>query len=94
MKEELEKLQAIINEIELLTVITKRFGTENVNKMLIQKKIEDGIIENFHNAESYQLDMMKNNYRFQYYEEDVVNKLVDKAIIKNTRLKKLEQLSR
>jgi hypothetical protein len=94
MIEELKKLQAATDDMKLITEIAERFGAENVSKMLFRKKIEDGIINNFHNADIYQLNMMRDKYRFQYYDEDVINKLVDKAIIKNTRLEKLKQLNK
>jgi len=94
MKKELEKLKKACEEMELITKIAKKYGYSKVGEMMLQKKIEDSIISKFHTANLHQLNMMKDSYRFQYYDKDVVNKFVNNTIIKVTRLEKLKKIKK
>lgn len=83
----LEKLQKDILELQDFAVRSKNFAS-NIEAATF-KNIEEGIIENLHKANKYQLHMILNNYRFRYYTE--LNK--DKnLIIKELRDNKFKEI--
>jgi len=96
LKEMLEKLSDSIKEMSEVVEVSKKYPkNKDVFGLLLDKKIEDGIIDNLHNANEYQLKRMKDWY-WKYYKEDkifshkpeerVVNR-IDRAIINNKREK-------
>ncbi len=57
------------------------------------KKIEDGLLDNIHNANESQLNHMISNYRFRYYTDYNIDKdLLKSEITKRLRDNKLKQL--
>jgi hypothetical protein len=92
MEDLLKKLEKACVEMELISTLTEKYkNNEIVAQMLFNKKIEDGIIEKFGNASINQLKMMK-SYKFKYYGKEITDKLIDQAILKNTRRAKLLQI--
>jgi hypothetical protein len=65
---------------------------ELISEKLIYQKIEDEILNNLRNADLKWLNMLKNEYKWQYYGKDVTDKILDKAILRKTRLLKLIRL--
>jgi len=93
MKDLLKKLENACEELELIFELTEKYkNNEIVSQMLFNKKLEDGIIRKFGNASINQLKMMK-SYRFKYYGKEITDKLIDQAIIKNTRRTKLIRIN-
>lgn len=59
----------------------------------LYKNIEDGLLDNIHNANESQLNHMMSNYRFRYYTEYNTDKdLLKSEITKRLRDNKLKQL--
>ncbi len=87
----LERLEKVSEEMRLFTEITKKFG-DDASRMLLYKKIEDGIFSKLHTANLHQLNSMKNGYKFRYYDKEIAKTLIDKAILQIIRRKKLEKI--
>lgn len=64
-----------------------------MKEMLIYKKIEDGILAKLHLAKLYQLNMLKKTYKFKYYSDETIDKLIENQIVKITRKEKLEKIN-
>jgi hypothetical protein len=67
---------------------------DQVHRLLIAKKIEDGIIDAFYNATYEQLETLKRNYYWKYYKKDYVNDLIDKHMKNRKRRDKLRNLEK
>lgn len=55
------------------------------------KSIEDGILQSLHTAQLFQLKNIK-NFNFRYYDQEDVNKIIDKEIAKCIRREKLKKI--
>ena len=102
LKEMLEKLSDTMSEMKEVVEVSEKYPDEDVYKKLLDKRIEDGIIENLHNASEKQLERMKKWY-WKYYKEDKmfshlpdekVSNKIDETIIKKKREKKFERILR
>jgi len=93
MEDLIKSLEKSCEELELLNEVSKRAhgDSSRITELLFYKKVEDGYIANFHKATLYQLNMMK-SFRFRYYKDEDMRKLIDAAIIKVTRREKLNKL--
>jgi len=90
----IERLKTICDDMELLTELTLKYKDNKVvGDMLMYKKIEDGIIEKFNLASEYQLNYMKDRYTFRYYDKEMMVKVIDAQIIKNSRRDKMKKLT-
>ena len=90
--ESLSKLSKQLEEtIEITKRANKNFGGDYFQAEL-RKKIEDGILDNIHNATSDQLSRLARNYRFMYYYEYNDDDVFLSEIKKKLRDKKLEDL--
>lgn len=93
MDELIEKLKKSGEELQLITELTLKYKDNKiVSEMLFYKKLEDGILSKLSTANIFQLNMLKNSYKFKYYDEKMTNKLIDIAILKNTRKLKLDNI--
>jgi len=94
MEELINGLKKACEELELITEVSKRCqgDASRISEMLLWKKVEDGYIANFHKANLFQLNLMKTSYRFRYYKDEDMRKLIDAAIVKVTRRQKLEKI--
>jgi hypothetical protein len=94
MRDAIESLSNLSKQLEETLEITKRanknFGGDYFQAEL-RKKIEDGILDNIHNATSDQLSIVR-NYRFMYYYEYNDDDVFLSEIKRRLRDKKLEDL--
>ena len=91
----LEKCCESLEELKLITELLSKYGTiEQVQTKLLQKKIEDGMLNNLHNANEHQLKMLKEkDYRFfRYYDFKDIEPIIDIAIVNNDRRNKINRL--
>jgi hypothetical protein len=95
MNEFNNKLESMVKTLEEMTeVLDKSVSSrEHVSGLMLSKKIEDGILDNIHNANESQLNHMISNYRFRYYTDYNIDKdLLKSEITKRLRDNKLKQL--
>jgi len=95
LDELITKLESQIEELKLHTDILIRCkgDVKYASRMLLDKQIEDGMINNFHNATEYQLDSLKSGYRWHYYNyNEYVSKLIDLELLRKKREKKLMRI--
>lgn len=91
----LEKCCESMEELKLIAELLNKYGTiEVVQQKLLQKKIEDGMLNNLHNANEYQLNMLKDrSYRFfKFYDIKDIDPIIDIAIVNNDRRRKINRL--
>jgi hypothetical protein len=95
MEDLIKKLEKACEELELITELTEKYKDNKiVAEKLFYKKVEDGLLANLHNANLHQLNMMKNSYKFYYYnDKNITNKLIDTQIVKTTRKEKLKKIN-
>jgi hypothetical protein len=95
MKDVIESLSNLSKQLEETIEIKKRsnrsFGGDYFQAEL-RKKIEDGILNNIHNATSDQLTRLERDYRFMYYYEYNDSDVFLSEIKRRLRDKKLEDL--
>jgi hypothetical protein len=98
MNEINNKLESMVKTLEEMTeVLDKSVSSrEHVSGLMLSKKIEDGILDNIHNANESQLNHMIFNFRFRYYtyytDYNTDKDLLKSEIIKRLRDNKLKQL--
>jgi hypothetical protein len=95
MNEFNNKLESMIKTLEEMTeVLDKSVSSkEHVTSIMLSKKIEDGLLDNIHNANESQLNHMIFNYRFRYYTDYNTDKdLLKSEITKRLRDNKLKHL--
>jgi 3-dehydroquinate dehydratase len=89
------KLESVIKTLEEMTeVLNKSVSSkEHVSSVMLSKKIEDGLLDNIHNANESQLNNIISNYRFRYYTEYNTDKdLLKSEITKRLRDNKLNKI--
>lgn len=65
-------------EFELVSEFKSRFVKADADsRMISYKKKEDDILDGLCGAAVYMLRACKANYRYQYYEKEMVGKLID-----------------
>lgn len=90
-----DKLKSMIKSLEEMTdILNKSVDTnEHVSRVNLSKRIEDGILDNIHNADNHQLNHILNSYQFRYYTDFNKNKeLLKREINKRLRSYKLNKL--
>ena len=95
MNEINNKLESMIKTLEEMTeVLDKSVSSkEHVSSIMLSKKIEDGLLDNIHNANESQLDHIISNYRFRYYTDYNTDKdLLKSEIVKRLRDIKLNKI--
>jgi hypothetical protein len=95
MNEFNNKLESMIKTLEEMTeVLDKSVSSkEHVSSVMLSKKIEDGLLDNIHNANESQLNHMISNYRFRYYTDYNTDKdLLKSEIVKRLRDIKLNKI--
>jgi hypothetical protein len=103
LKEMLEKLSTSIKEMSETIEVSKKYpDNKDISGLLLQKRIEDGLIKNLHNASQEQLEKMKNGY-WRYYKDDEmfshkpekkIENYINELIVKKKREKKIERILR
>jgi 3-dehydroquinate dehydratase len=95
MNELTKKLESIIETLEEMESVLNKSNSnrESVSMSILFKNIEDGILDNIHNANNKQLNHIIHNYTFRYYTEYNTDKdLLKSEINKRTRDIKLNDL--
>jgi hypothetical protein len=93
MEDLLKKLDSTVSQMEEDLEILRRGGLSNFTKTSVFKKVEDGILENIHNANKHQLRLMNSgNYKFQYYTEYNNRETLRKEIKRRLRIKQIGQI--
>lgn len=94
MNELESKLSSMINSLnELTEVLNKSKSKQDISMSFFYKNIEDGILDNIHDANQYQLNHMMNSYIFRFYTEFNTDKeLLRNEIQRRLRENKLEKL--
>lgn len=90
-----DKLKSMIKSLEEMTdILNKSVDTnDHVSRVNLFKRIEDGILDNIHNADNHQLNHILNSYQFRYYTDFNKNKeLLKREINKRLRSYKLNKL--
>lgn len=94
LEKSLEKLCDSMQEFKfILELLDKYKKPEIVAQQLLQKKIEDGLLANLHNANSYQIKRLKNAMYFRYYDINDIHPILDIAYnraIRREKMKKIE----
>ena len=71
--ESLKSLSIQMREVTEIIEATKKHPAEkDISKLVLNKRIEDGLIENFYKASEYQLTHMRDVHYWKYYKEDVM----------------------
>lgn len=93
MKELISLLEKVSDDISDITDITKRSKEIGVTTdvAFTFKSIEDGILNNIHNATNEQINKLK-TYKFKYYHELNDNDVLLSEIRKRLRDSKLKDL--
>jgi hypothetical protein len=66
----INNLESCVKSLENMIEITKRKGSRSYSECETFKKIEDGILDSIHNANTHQLNVILNGgYKFRYYTE-------------------------
>ena len=74
-------------EFELVAEFKSRFVKADADsRMMSYKKKEDELLDSLCGAAVYMLKACKANYRYQYYEKEMVGKLID-AILDSRKKK-------
>lgn len=93
MEELLKRIKDTTEELELISELLKKYkDIKIVGDKLFEKKLEDGIINNFHIASIEQLKSLKKRYYFKYYDKEDIDKLIDITIKNRIRKDKLNKL--
>ena len=89
-----EKLIEMIDKINELKDLAERSNKSrrDTSTLFIYKGIEDGILDNIHNASKEQLVRFLRDYRFSYYTEYNDKQLLQSEINKRLRDNKLKQI--
>lgn len=89
-----KKLENLIEKVNDLKDLSERSKSErkDITTMSLHKKIEDGVLDNIHNANKSQLINFLKNYRFQYYTEYNDKELLKNEVNRRLRDNKLKQL--
>ena len=90
-----EDLENLIKKVSDLKDLSERSQSErkDITTMSVYKKVEDGVLDNIHNASKSQLINFLENYRFYYYTEYNNNKeLLKNEVNRRLRDDKLKQL--
>ena len=102
LEESLKLLSEKMSEITEIVEVTQKFtGLDDYSRLLIDKKIEDGILNNLHNASIKQLIFLRDNYYWSYYKEDVtfshkpekkIENILNSMILNKQRLDKFNRI--
>jgi hypothetical protein len=66
----INNLESCVKSLENMIEITKRKGSRSYSECETFKKIEDGVLDSIHNANTHQLNVILNGgYKFRYYTE-------------------------
>lgn len=99
MEELIERLKKSCEDLELISELTSKYRDNKVvANMLLNKKIEDGILCKLHTATIDQLQKLKSDfspfgYKFKYYDEKMIDRLIDTQILKTARKQKLDLIN-
>jgi len=110
LKEMLEKLSNSMEEMKEVAKVTEKYPNEkDIFRLLLDKKIEDGMMKNLHNASEEQLkrlvpdcDCGQCGYYWRYYKEDVmfshnpeprIKNLINEIIKNKKRERKLRRIT-
>jgi len=95
MDELIERIEKMSEELRDFRVLLEKYGDIGIaSDVLMHKKIEDGIIKNFHIANDFQLKHMRDKYNFKYYDKEIMVKVIDAQIIKNKRRDKMIEINK
>lgn len=85
MEQEIRSLESAIEKMQQLNDALKKRQGEPVGQMLMYKKIEDGMIENFHIMTDHQIKNLLRGFKFKWYKELNSQKVLEDAIKKAKR---------
>lgn len=89
----LDKLKKNISDLEIMTELSKKgYDMNAISNELLRKKIEDGLIVNFNNASTSQLNTLKNSKYFRYYDQKEVNLIIDAELKRKLREQKIKRI--
>jgi hypothetical protein len=95
LEEMLEKLSNSLKEMSEVVEVSQKYPQhKDVYGLVLDKRIEDGLIKNLHNASEEQLKIMKNSFHWKYYkeEEKKIENRINELIVNKKRSKKLERI--
>lgn len=68
LKEMLEKLSNAMKDMSEIVEVSQKYpNNKDIFGLLLDKRIEDGLINNLHNASEEQLKRLKEDYGWRYY---------------------------
>jgi len=92
----------MMSEMSEYVEASKKYpDNKDVSRLVLDKRIEDGIIKNLPNASEKQLIRMRDDFYWRYYKEDVkfsykpekcIENRINELIIAKKREKKLERI--
>ena len=103
LKEMLEKLSKAMRDMSEVVEVSQKYPqNKDIFGLLLNKRIEDGLINNLYNASEEQLKRMKNDFGWRYYKEDKmfshnpdekIQNQIDGLILNKKREKKLKRIN-
>jgi 3-dehydroquinate dehydratase len=82
-----------VKTLENIMEITKRKGSRSYSECETFKKIEDGILDSIHNANTHQLNVILNGgYKFRYYTELNKKETIQSEVQRRIRESRLNQI--
>ena len=94
LEKSLEKLCESMEEFKFILELLDKYKTpERVAEKLFQKKIEDVLLANLHNANSYQIKTLKDSRYFRYYDMNDIDPILDIAYKKAVRREKMKNIN-
>lgn len=86
-------LETCVKTLENIMEITKRKGSRSYSECETFKKIEDGILDSIHNANTHQLNVILNGgYKFRYYTELNKKETIQSEVQRRIRESRLNQI--
>ena len=87
----IKDIENSIKKLDEIIEISSRPGNSYLEKA-VWKKVEDGILDNIHNADSFQLTKMLTTYKFRYYTEYNNKEVLRSEIQRRVRLNNLDKI--
>lgn len=88
MKELISELESLSSKMEEMILLSKGNYTEN----MVYKKVEEGIFDKIHTADTHQLSIIMESYKWRFYKEYNNKEVLRAEIQRIIRDKKLETI--
>lgn len=95
-KELSSKMKKLSSDLVAINnLFNRNYRKSEMGEMLMYKQIEDGILNNLHKANKFQINQIKTGYmKWRYYTQEYVNNYIEVELLRITREKKLKRIER